>query len=594
MDSQTIRTALGHLQDDPDSPQAWQTLRESVAAPDGDLSTPDLLHLLESAQQRHRERGEWDAVAALFELAVQAASGTPEELPLLRKQAGVLHHELLDEDGAGVVWLRVLELEPDDAEATDALEESEGKRGKWRELVSTYEGEADQAPDDVYKSSMLMRAAEMELRFGAGDAELNTIVDKLEHAVRLDPGNERAGAMLERIYRRGSRWEEAARVLERIADRGEHAQSRVAAGVRLARLYKDKLEDPERAASAYDRVLREASDHGEAMSFLSEYYSKEERWDDLVALYERELGAKDLGNAERLGDMLQIAMLHWRKRGSAHDAEPWFERIRKLEPTHPGHARLLPRVQRRARRRRAADPGAAGRAAGHEGRPGEDSYRRRAGAPVRGPGERAEGHRAVQGVLRQDPDNEEAREALKRLYKQTQGYNALVELLRQQLERTDRGRLRDSGSSILREVAHRLSRSTSRAIRRWSACLNQIVQLDEKLDENDIVEVRELVQLYEKLGRWRELLTNQLKLAELRLRHRREEVRSTVRRRGVGSISSPTCRTRRRPTRRCSRSRRRTARRASGSRSSIASGAPGPLCTTCSRASSRAGTAPSA
>jgi len=38
-------------------------------------------------------------------------------------------------------------------------------------------------------------------------------------------------------------------------------------------------------------------------------------------------------------------------------------------------------------------------------------------------------------VLRQDPDNAEAREALKRLYKQTQGYNALVELLRQELER---------------------------------------------------------------------------------------------------------------------------------------------------------------
>ena len=41
-------------------------------------------------------------------------------------------------------------------------------------------------------------------------------------------------------------------------------------------------------------------------------------------------------------------------------------------------------------------------------------------------------------ILRQDPDSSEARDALKRLYKQTQGYNALVELLRQQLERLRR------------------------------------------------------------------------------------------------------------------------------------------------------------
>ena len=36
----------------------------------------------------------------------------------------------------------------------------------WQQLVSTYSEEAEQAPDDVYKSSMLMRASEVELRFG--------------------------------------------------------------------------------------------------------------------------------------------------------------------------------------------------------------------------------------------------------------------------------------------------------------------------------------------------------------------------------------------------------------------------------------------
>ena len=45
--------------------------------------------------------------------------------------------------------------------------------------------------------------------------------------------------------------------------------------------------------------------------------------------------------------------------------------------------------------------------------------------------------------------------------------------------------------------------------------LNQIVQLDDKLDEHDVLELREIVQLYEKLGRHRELITYQVKLAEV-------------------------------------------------------------------------------
>jgi len=513
MDSQTIRTALGHLQDDPDSAEAWKTLREAVAESDGDLTPPELLHLLEAARHRHGERGEWDAAAALLEIAAQASVGTPDELPLLREQAAVLHDQLLDEDGAGVVWLRVQELSPDDSEAAEALEESEGKRDKWKELVSTYEGEADAAPDDVYKSSMLMRAAEMELRFGAGEAELNTITDKLEHAVRLDPSNERAAQMLERVYRRGERWEEAARALERVADRAEKPESRVAAGVRLARLYKDKLEDRERAASAYDRVLRQDADHGEAMSFLSEYYSKEERWDDLVALYERGLQAHDLGNAERLGDMLQIAMLHWRMRGSAHDAEPWFERIRKLDPTHQGMLDFYRDYSSElGDDRRLIEVLQAAQRAMKDG-PEKVALGGELAKLAEGQENAQKAIEQYKAVLRQDPDNSEARDALKRLYKQTQGFNALVELLRQQLERTDPDAY-ETRLSILREVAT-VYRQYVKSDTALVSVLNQIVQLDEKLDENDIAEVRELVQLYEKLGRWRELLTNQLRLAEL-------------------------------------------------------------------------------
>src|SRR5690606_6786307 len=112
-------------------------------------------------------------------------------------------------------------------------------------------------------------------------------------------------------------------------------------------------------------------------------------------------------------------------------------------------------------------------------------------------------------LLRQDADNEEARNALKSLYRKTQGYNQLVDLLRHELERLSEDD-RQNRLSILREVAgiyrEHIPNETSLV-----SALNQILQVDDR----DIGAVRELIGLYEKLERWRDLLTHQQRLATL-------------------------------------------------------------------------------
>ena len=531
MDSQTIRTALGTLQAIPDSDEAWTALRGSAKERDGDLSTDELLRLLDSARDKHAARGEWSAVAGLLDIAAQVAEGTPREAAIVSEQAKVLASETFDDDGAAVCYLRLLELDPGNSVAMSAIAESESKRQRFSELASTYATEAEGASDEVYKSSMLMRAAEMEVRFGGGSVSLETAIERLEQAVRLDATNERAGRLLEHIYRGGNRWEELARVLERLADRSEKPASRVSAGVRLARLYAQHLSDNERAARAYDRVLRVDASHAEAKGFLSEFYGNDGRWADLVLLYERELKGKDSNDAERLGDMLQIAMLHWRKLGRAQDAEPWFERIRKVEATNEGmltfyreyygsledDTRLIEVLQGAQR-----------------SVPDASKERKQFSSEIAKLAEgTANAQKAIEqykSILRQDPDSTEARDALKRLYKQTQGYNALVELLRQQLERTpaEDYALR---LAILREVAT-VYRQYVRSDTALLSVLNQIVQLDDKLDEHDADEMRELVSLYDKLGRHRDLITHQLKLAEITpdIEEKKELYRSAARR----------------------------------------------------------------
>lgn len=528
MDSQTIGTALALLQDDPDDSNAWSTLRAAVEAGATGSDLDAQLKLFAAARRKHQERGEWDAVQSLLELEVQVAGGSGEEAGRLWEQVRTLRDELADDDAAALVLIRLIEL-TSDREAQTAYDEMDGRRDRWRELEATYVGEAAGAPDDVYRSSMVMRAAEMELRYGGDQMDEGRVLERLEQALRLDATNERAARWLERIYRRSGRFSDAARVLERLAERGE-APVRVAAGIRLGRLSAKHLGDADRAARAFDRVLSIDPERPEANTWLSSFYEQAERWGDLCAMYERNLKGKDLSQPERLGDMMQVAMLHWRKRERADDAEPWFDRIRKLEPASP----LVLNFYREHCAATGDDARLLGVLQGAQRAMPDGPEKQAIVAELTKLADAQEAAtrqiEQFKSALRTNPDDAEAREALKRLYRQTEGYNALVELLRQQVERTPADQVQER-VALLREIA-RIYRTNLKSDTALVSVLNQIVQQDERVDAEDVAELRELVQLYEKLGRWRDLLTQQQKLAEVTpdLAERQTLYRSAARR----------------------------------------------------------------
>ena len=509
MDSQKIRTALGELQEDPDRKEAWQALNEAVRQKGGDLAPGEVLRLLSRARKAHEGRGESEAVAGLLAVETFIAEGTPEEAALVTEHLRVLRDDLFDEEGVLIANLRLLEITPDEPSATSRVTENEEKRGRWRELAQTYLDEASSAPDDVYKSSMLMRAAEMELRFSGSDANADRVTERLEESLKLDPANDRAARMLERMYRRGERWKDVAGVIERAVSKITDAAARGAARMRLARVLHYRLKDGDRAEKVYRELLKEQPSNSEAISFLVDHYSKVEDWDGLVALYEHKLPESEQSRPDRVGDMLQIGMLHFRKRKNLQDAEPWFERIRKIDPTNNGMLSFF-----REYCIKVGDPGrllGILQGAQRVFPEGRDKLQITQEIAVLADDQR-DAQKAIEqykSLLRHNPDDADARERLKDLYRRTQGYNALVELLRQQLERTD-AKNSEKRLEILREVAG-LYRNAIRSDTALVSVLNQILQIK----EDDIDGVRELIDLYDKLGRARDLLASQQKLAEL-------------------------------------------------------------------------------
>lgn len=513
MDGQTVRTALGTIQSNPSAEDAWQDLSDALLESGGDLDRADALSLLQAARERHQSRGESDAVARLLELSVRIAEGSAEESTLLLELATVFLEDLFSGKRAIQILEKAAESSGGDADITSKLEEVRTRAANYKTQAGTYLKEADNATDDDYRSAMLMRCAEVEVCF-AEDPSYGKIVENLELSLRLDSSNLPATRLLEVIYRRQADWEGVVRVLERAADRAPDQAARAAAGIRLARLYLHHFDDQEKAASAYDRVLETDPSQADAMEFVTQYYSSQERWDQLVKVYERPLKGKKQDDPTMVGDMLQVAMLHWKMRNAAADAEPWFARIQALEPAHDGVLNFY-------REHKSALNDDAGlvqilRAAKDALGAGDERASALDDEIASKQDEQASAQRSIEkfkSALRDNPDDEEAREELKTLYKQTQGHNALVELLRQQLERTPEDDF-EKRLSVMREIAN-VYRQYVKSETALVGVLNQIVHLDDKLDEHDVGEVRELVSLYEKLSRPRDLLASMKLLAEI-------------------------------------------------------------------------------
>ncbi len=537
MSASTIRKALGTLQDDSGHAQAWADLEAAVgfvgaskplAPPDDPSGEPEMdraemVKLLEAAKQAHDIRREDDAVARLLAILAAAAHGTAEEADVQAELARVLDERVMDDTRSAPAYARLLELRPGDAAAAEALEQSQAKRGKWSELVTKYVEEARNTDDSAFKSSLLMSAAEAAYRYGrptiraqAKDsakkakksaALTEEIIGGLKEAVEIDPKNRRAAELLERMYREEGKDEELAVIVEQLASNAPSKDETISGFLKLARVCGKKLGSAERAAAAYERVLDLAPGHPEATSALVDFFTSRELWDHLVALYDEQLATAKA--ADELGTVLQVAMVHWKMRQRPDQAEAYFERLRKLDPGNPGMLAFF--------RQWAPEHGGTSRLAvilndaqrvlpeGPERRTVTTELARLA----------EEGTNATKAieqwrvVYRQDPNNEGARDALKRLYRQTGGWNALTDLLRAELERVpaDQAAAR---LSILREVVA-IYREHVKSDSALVTVLSQIVALD----PTDIQAVRELARVYEALGRWRDLLAIQTRLAEV-------------------------------------------------------------------------------
>ncbi|HEY6882058.1 MAG TPA: hypothetical protein VI299_28710, partial [Polyangiales bacterium] len=497
----TVANYLAALQDDPWDQRAMQGLNEALASGDPTRTGEDPVRLLEFARRNHEVRGENLAAAKLMAVEVTLVSTDPDFAAVLWRELGrVRRDELMDDEGAREAYQHALSLRPGDAEVEQAIEQLDQVANRWQEISKHFIEQADQASEPSLRTSLLLRAASIVWQYKKKGR--NKEVDRLfQEALLADPASARAARLYELTLREREKWSELGEMLLGVAEQTEAKDERLGLFLDAARVYAQHLSDKERAAACFERVLELAPAHEEALGYLVAHFTEREQWEHLVAVYEDALRARQLGHDAEQGMLLQIAMVQWRMLQRPDRAEPYFARVRKADPGQPvmldyyrerysqsGESNKLLAVLSDAQRR--ADGEA------HKARFALEIAR----IAKEDPGSTERAIDAFKWVLRHEPHHAEAIVALKELYRRSGRWNALVELLRGELDAL--GPEDNTKRLLLLKEMLVIYRDELKLESTVLSTYNTILQLEPADKEASA----ELAKTYESMGRWNELI----------------------------------------------------------------------------------------
>ncbi|HEY0988555.1 MAG TPA: hypothetical protein VGD80_15930, partial [Kofleriaceae bacterium] len=485
---------LAALEHDPDDAQAFAGLVDAARHAPAD----NRVTRFAATRKVLATRGRPDVVVVLFDAELAATTDVDRKVDLLLEKGMVLDGELLDVPAARAAFDEVRGLRPDDTMAREALGELEVSASNWKKFADKYVSEASASTDRSLATGLYVSAAEYYVRFEPGAPEAEQYLRK---ALDIDPKNGKAAFHLARLLRRGERWADLCKLLDQRADQAATVEEKVTALLGVADAARRWLDDPVRADAAIRRARQLDPAQPQALRAVAEAPMAAQNWPGLVATYHAALKAR---RDDDLGMVLQIAMVTWKHIGDLDRAEEYFRRVRKLDPAHPAavdfyrvyypakgeHAKLLALLRQVEKSPRARGEG--------DGRARPITVEIAELAEQQNNPEKA--IEAWKQHLRGEPGSSDARTALARLYRRTEKWNALLDLMKDEIERLPEADVAGRVGKLheVVEIYRDKLRLDVMVINTYNAIL--------KIDPGNRRASDELAAKYRALGRWNDLI----------------------------------------------------------------------------------------
>ena len=312
--------------DQPDDALAAYESARSIAGDDP--------RTIESLVRLYRLSERWPELADTLE---HMATLDPAHQARLRHEAGLVCEERLgDDERAIALYETLLGAEPGHRRALTRLRVLYTRGEDWTGLSGVLERQLEHAEDDAARADLYLRLA-MLSEEAFLDAERAATFYRL--LLGMDPTDTQAYEGLRRIYRGGEKWSELTSTLSARAEAVDAPEERRELLIRVARLRRRRLDDPEGAIAVLETLLAERPDDAEIHTMLEDLLRAAGSQKRLIEILEAKAAALDepmeravvyLELGEALKDTGQTAEARRAYRAALSDAPQMVTATRRL------------------------------------------------------------------------------------------------------------------------------------------------------------------------------------------------------------------------------------------------------------------------
>lgn len=270
----------------------------------------------------------WEKLASTLEPLAHLTSDIRKQIEYYLKLGETWHRKLLNLDKAQEAYRQVLELDPTEERAVDALQSLYTEAGDFQNLIEILSIRASLHPEEETKLKLISGEL-LETRLGAPlkAAEL------YEEVVTYDPSAVEAFSRLERIYTEHEVWDRLRDTYEKMLAYTSDSDARVGLLKKLALLSESVLSDSAAAAEYYQQIFDLKPDDHEVITALERLYEEQGRFDDLVLVLRHGVQLAETVR-EKVAYLEKVAEIYASRLEDLSSAIMAYKEILEYDPAH--------------------------------------------------------------------------------------------------------------------------------------------------------------------------------------------------------------------------------------------------------------------
>ncbi len=274
----------------------------------------------------------WGDVAIVYEQHIEASASKEQQVALGLALGKVLVEKANASDRAIEAYERVLEADPENSEALEALARLRAIAGDSDQALAAIDALAAKAATPEERATHYVRAAELLLERG----HTHLAIERFKLAVDANPADKAAATKLRAAYVSQGDARSAVELLEQDASRAEGDAERGRLYGEMARLCYRELAQDDRAESAAKRAAQHDPSNLDARWVLGDIAINRENYHEAATHYEQVISHREQLPPDAVHGVLDAFIDAAVKSGMTDRAVAVAEDLLQLSPEDPG------------------------------------------------------------------------------------------------------------------------------------------------------------------------------------------------------------------------------------------------------------------